>query len=232
MFPSSPDRRLLINRLRTMKVSHFIEVRSARTNTSGLISNILEITLEDDHKPLVELLEKKSSGMPLIIRDALLYYKENGVIKVKSVGAGENKLYFREDRFEKVIANVPQPVEAICGMILDNLSITGQIALKIASMIHFDKGYFSLEMIKKIFYNPTISTENMRAQLDEEWERDIVASRTIMPKPSDSVQTNEQQHYEFEFEWMRDSLRKRMLSKQKEKVYKLMLKCLRDTPDF
>jgi len=220
------DSRMLINKLRSADISRVIEVRPEASNTSHLVSNILQAELTEDHAPLIELLEKKAGGMPLVLRDALRYYKDEKVVWVEASTTGGNHIHFDEAKFESTIEYVPPPVEGICGMILDNLSITGQIALKIAAMIHEEYGYFTFQMIEKIFDNHIISTDEMRERLDEEWERDIVTSRTIVAEsqPDVDINSGEGIRYRFDFDWLGDCLRKRMLQKQRDTIISLIKK--------
>lgn len=210
------DRHVLINKLRTLtKNTRFIEVRSNVEHTEFLMKTLLAV--EDVDRDLLKYFKRKSNGMPSIIKDGLRYFKEQKIIEVVPDNrAGHNILDIDYARFDEARDNVPQAVEAICGMILDTLSVTGQIALKVAAVLHKKKGKFSLDMVREVFNVQAISTELMQQQLPSDWEL-LIHSRTIVPVSGIAPRRPNSSHeYKFVFEWVRDSLQKRLLSGQAE----------------
>mmetsp|Transcript_8587 Transcript_8587/g.9787 ORF Transcript_8587/g.9787 Transcript_8587/m.9787 type:complete len:468 (+) Transcript_8587:134-1537(+) len=217
------DRQILLNRLREMEHVRFIHVRANKEHTKYIMSNILEVPMENLHQPLVDLLMTKARGMPLVIRDALLYYRQTRMIQVKTVHGSEHVLNVDEAIFENLKNVVPPAVEAICGMINDSLSITGVIALKIAAMIPevTEREYFTLREIKKVFVNKMISTESMYESIDNDWDV-VVNSLTVIPVKRNRGKKKDDIKYTFSFGWIRDCFIKRLISKQRRDLEKLI----------
>mmetsp|Transcript_15808 Transcript_15808/g.20766 ORF Transcript_15808/g.20766 Transcript_15808/m.20766 type:complete len:247 (+) Transcript_15808:3-743(+) len=211
------DRQILLMKLRELNSTRFIDVEANVDNTKYIVANILEVKPSKIYPPLVELLHEKAGGMPLIIHDALVYYHQTKMLDVLLVHGSDHELSVDESAFEKYQLKVPPAVEAICAMINDNLSIAGVVALKIAAII---SGSFTLGMIKAVFQAEEISTDAMCKDLDDEWEY-IRKSRTILPESGQRQHKDNEKdniEYNFGFGWIRDSIVKRMTTKQRNLI--------------
>merc|ERR1712176_1683757 len=143
------------------------------------------------------------------------------------------KLVFVGDKFHKEKKkgiNVPISVESVCGMLLDSLSITQQIALKVAAIIGTENG-FSLKEVKMGF-----PIKELEGQLNNEW--DLLANAGIIieretskdKRPSTTsnyketkIHSPDSENFKFQSEWMKESIVNRMMYKQREDIINIFL---------
>lgn len=186
---------------------------------------------------LVNFLKQKTNGNPLFIVDALKQFEAENMIKVKKHvavdGQKQKKLVFVGDKFHKEKKkgiNVPISVESVCGMLLDSLSITQQIALKVAAIIGTENG-FSLKEVKMGF-----PIKELEGQLNYEWDllvnAGIIIERETSKDKRPSTTSNyketkihspDSENFKFQSEWMKESIVNRMMYKQREDIINIFL---------
>ena len=137
------DIQLLHLKLISLDCTKFYEVRARPEHTEDIMCNILKVSsIPVPGQILVRFLREKTRGNPLYINDALKEYNDLGLLQVKESRVADvitNVVHFERDKFIGLIESnqliVPASVENRCGMILDKLSISGQVALKVASLV-------------------------------------------------------------------------------------------------
>jgi len=159
---------------------------------------------------LLNFLTKKSSGNALFIRDALVALQEEGLVQVKgrSIVLGEQF----HDRHKYHELPIPPSVEGICATLLDTMSTTQQIALKVAAIIGET---FTLGLVKSVF-----PITHLIPGLTEEWNT-LVRLGVVFELSRSGTEII----FSFSNGWMLETLRKRMLGKQRRKlleIYKLI----------
>ena len=194
---------------------------------------ILEtLNAESVPQELVTELTGKSHGNALYIKDALSSYVAEDLLKLKGKAVELSDAYRQRSKYSEL--PVPPSVEGICATLLDTMSTTQQIALKVAAMIGEQ---FTLTLVRAVF---PISA--LKDGLNEEWsalvrlgivtevgtKTALVLGEQEMPvvATADGAPLSEAV-YGFSHGWMMETLRKRMLMKQRRKlteIYKLVVK--------
>lgn len=205
------DRMFLIEKLRALKNSYFYEVCARPELTEDIICNILEV--EDPPKLLVDYLTKKTKGNPLYIDDAIRLFQKESIIAIERHDFTTNSLIFNEGKFKKHKNTVPASIENVAGMLLDNMSIFHQVALKVASLIPGDT--FTISQVKELF-----PMDNITPEMEKKWkqvEYKLVSSSIIEVVRNKESENNEKV-YTFMNPWMQTSMQRRILEKQKHEV--------------
>jgi len=174
---------------------------------------------------LVTFLNRKTNGNPLFIVDALSQFEAEGLISVKGAELVLTGLEFHNRSQTNDLA-VPISVESVCGMLLDSLSTTQQVALKVAAMIGKE---FSCSDVRKRF-----PIQELKDELTGQWY--LLVDTGIIEEVRDGEATTPRQKkgrmrkgddadkrlYRFKSEWMKESLMHRMLYKQKKALASLL----------
>uniref|UniRef100_A0A7S3PEK7 Guanylate cyclase domain-containing protein n=1 Tax=Aplanochytrium stocchinoi TaxID=215587 RepID=A0A7S3PEK7_9STRA len=196
----------LIEKLRSLEISEFLEVRARPEYTEKIICNVLEV--EDPAKAIVNFLREKTKGNPLFIADALKILKERGAIKLNNHGGFTTATIDFDDEakaaFEKCKHLVPVTAENVTGMVIDKMDVTQQVTLKVAALI--PRTEFTLGLIESL--SPLEKTEE---EMNRAW-KGVVRSGIVEEVPG------KEGVFTFLNPWVRASIRKRILQKQKEEI--------------
>mmetsp|Transcript_10774 Transcript_10774/g.12426 ORF Transcript_10774/g.12426 Transcript_10774/m.12426 type:complete len:1230 (-) Transcript_10774:79-3768(-) len=200
----------LISKLQTLDNTEFVEVRARPEYTSHIICNILEV--EEPPQEIVSFIQEKTNGNPLFIADAIKLYEKTGAIKLDKYGGFTTAaINFDDDargKFEAGKDLVPVTIESIVGMIIDKMSVTQQVALKVAALIPKEPPIFDLKLIMDL--SPV---KKSIEETEHAWE-EILNSGIIVEVQDDPG------NYKFMNPWVRESIQRRILSKQKEEIVK------------
>ena len=247
----------MYEQLRKQPITMYMEKLPDPEQTEEIIQDRLGVT--EVPKVLVELVKSKSKGNPLFVRDAVEVYEAEGIIRV------QDKRVVLTERFEKLSKYhelpVPTVVEGICSAMLDTMSTTQQIALKVAAMIGVT---FTLRMVVSVFPISALKAQvedefhelvklgviervdprNVKNMRSDSWDADDDRRGSVSSKGSKSSKAHgvdldddgkqgetgpggRLELFQFSIGWMLETLRNRMLLKQRRKlleIYRLIVR--------
>jgi len=204
-------------RLRSLSSVERLELRPSPLETKNIICDSTDV----DRVPadLVNFLRIKTKGNPLFITDAVNQYIEAGLVLRRT--SPEIELYFPNNEFKSLLRThslpIPLSVESIAGSMIDKMSNTQVLLIKVAAIIG---DVFMLGLIRAMF--PIKSRlDILDAQFYELVKVGFIV-KVVNDRDLYMAETDKDKiQYSFESGWMVEILRKRMLNKQKLKLNKV-----------
>ena len=207
-------------RLREFTSVRFIEIRPRKEYTEQIVRNSLEVV--EVPEDLIKTLTSRTNGNPTYIRETLNFLELKKIITLpKSKIKGRKRkqyLDFNSWDFKKqVFEEGPIIIESFCSMIMDQLDLYGQLALKVAAyFVSKDWHFFTLKMIWTVFPLENFEKQNLVNAWNFIVSSNILShfnSRAFTHRPSSNSAMD--LPYVFADQWMRICVFRKFTIEQK-----------------